>query len=56
MSKVIKDFFCVEEKKEYKAGDEYKGKRTDIPHLLEPKKKTKTLKPDVKKKPATNNK
>lgn len=33
--KVAKDFFCIKEKKAYKIGDEYKGKRTDINHILD---------------------
>ena len=28
--KVKKDFFCIQEKKEYKVGEEYKGKRKDL--------------------------
>ena len=28
--KVIRDFFCIQEKKAYKAGDEYTGKRKDL--------------------------
>lgn len=51
MAKVIKDFFCIKEKKSYKKGEEYKGERTDIDHLLEPKKKV--LKPELKNKPAS---
>lgn len=35
MAKVAKDFFCTKEKKVYKKGSEYKGKRTDIAFLLE---------------------
>ena len=50
MSKVIKEFFCVEEKKTFYVGDEYTGKRTDLSGYVE-KKKTKVLKPEVKKKP-----
>jgi hypothetical protein len=42
MSKVKINFFCIQEKKAYKKGDEYKGKRTDLGHLLEvPKSKAK---------------
>lgn len=33
--KVLKDFFCIVEKKNYKEGQEYDGNRKDIPHLLE---------------------
>lgn len=33
--KVKIDFFCIQERKAYKAGDEYTGKRKDIAHLLE---------------------
>lgn len=39
MRKVKIDFFCIKTKKSYKKGDVYKGKRTDINHVLEPKKK-----------------
>jgi hypothetical protein len=51
MAKVIKDFYCTQEKKTYKKGDEYTGKRTDLQHVLEAQKKTKVLKPSIKKKP-----
>lgn len=34
MAKVIKEFFCIEEKKTYKIGDEYTGKRTDLKEYL----------------------
>ncbi len=47
--KVIKEFYCIKEKKSYKVGDEYTGKRTDLGHLLEKPKKTKELKTKVKK-------
>ncbi len=36
MRKVKTDFFCIKTKKKYKKGDDYKGKRTDINHVLEP--------------------
>lgn len=36
--KVIKEFFCTQEKKAYKVGDTYTGKRTDIKDYLEGKK------------------
>lgn len=39
MAKVIKDFFCIETKVAYKVGDEYKGTRTDLDHVLEAEKK-----------------
>ena len=39
--KVIKDFFCIQSKVSYKKGDIYKGKRTDLDHVLEPVKKEK---------------
>ena len=32
---VVKDFYCTQEKKAYKIGDLYKGKRTDLSHLFE---------------------
>lgn len=35
MSKVKIDFFCIKEKKAYKKGDEYKGKRKDLANFLE---------------------
>jgi len=35
MAKVTKEFFCIQEKKTYKVGSEYKGKRKDLVHLLE---------------------
>ena len=33
--KVVKTFFCIQTKKKYFPGDEYKGKRKDLGHLLE---------------------
>jgi len=40
--KVKIGFYCTKEKKAYKVGAEYKGKRTDLKHLLEaPKAKKK---------------
>lgn len=41
MPKVKIDFFCIEEKKAYKVGSEYKGKRTDLSLFLEKENKTK---------------
>lgn len=35
MSKVKIAFYCIKEKKSYKVGKEYKGKRTDLNHLME---------------------
>ena len=32
--KVKKDFYCIKTKKAYKKGDEYKGKRKDLDHVL----------------------
>ena len=32
---VAKDFFCIKTKVTYKKGDEYKGDRTDLDHLME---------------------
>jgi len=47
--KVKKQFFCIQEKKTYKVGDEYTGERKDLSHFLEmedknaaPKKKVAT--------------
>jgi len=52
MAKVKKQFFCIKEKKTYYVGDEYKGKRKDLSHVLEmedkglvPKTSTKKRKP-----------
>lgn len=42
--KVIKHFFCIQEFKTYKIGDEYNGKRKDLKGLVEyprPKRKSK---------------
>ena len=39
MARVIKAFFCIQEKKSYKVGDVYTGKRKDLSHLLEDKKR-----------------
>jgi len=39
MAKVKIGFYCIQEKKAYAAGEEYKGKRTDIKHLLQATKK-----------------
>ena len=41
MAKVLVDFFCTKEKKTYKKGSEYKGKRTDLSLFLEKENKTK---------------
>lgn len=35
MAKVKKTFFCIKEKKTYYVGDEYKGSRKDLSHVLE---------------------
>ena len=43
MRKVKIDFFCIKTKISYKAGDLYKGKRTDIEHVLEPIKAVKKV-------------
>jgi hypothetical protein len=50
MAKVKKQFFCIQEKRTYYAGDEYEGKRKDLAHVLEyedksitPKRKTKRV-------------
>ena len=40
MPKVKRAFFCTQEKKSYKVGDMYKGKRKDLKaYLVAPKKK-----------------
>lgn len=42
--KVTTQFYCIQEKKTYKIGSEYKGKRQDLGSFLEaskPKKKSK---------------
>ncbi len=49
MRKVKIDFFCIKTKVNYKAGDDYKGKRTDIDHVLEPEKKENKQHPKTKK-------
>jgi len=35
MPKVAIPFYCIKTKKNYKKGDEYKGKRKDLDHLME---------------------
>lgn len=43
--KVIKDFFCIEEKKSYKEGGDYNGKRKDLKGYINyPKARTKSKK------------
>jgi len=43
--KVIKQFYCIQERKTYKIGNEYKGKRKDLKGLVEyPKAKRKSKK------------
>jgi len=37
--KVSKPFFCIQSKKSYNIGDEYKGKRKDLGAFLEKPKK-----------------
>jgi len=37
--KVIKQFYCIQERKTYRVGNEYRGKRKDIKEYLEQKKK-----------------
>ena len=37
--KVLKGFYCIQEKKNYKEGDEYTGKRKDLGSFLEKKTK-----------------
>ena len=41
MRKVKIGFFCIKTKKVYEPGDDYKGKRTDLNHVLEPEKEKK---------------
>ena len=47
--KVVKSFFCIQEKKTYKVGDEYTGNRTDLGALLE-QVEDKQLKPKIERK------
>ena len=46
--KVLKDFYCIQEKKSYKEGDEYTGKRKDLGALLTPEIKKATKEQDEK--------
>lgn len=39
--KVLKGFYCTQEKKSYAKGDEYKGKRKDLGGLISKPKKVK---------------
>ena len=49
--KVTKQFYCTQEKKVYKVGDEYTGKRTDLLNNVEqPVKEVKEPKEDKRKK------
>lgn len=53
--RVKTDFYCTQEKRQYKRGQKYEGKRTDINHLLdvevkEDKKHPKTRKRKIEKK------
>jgi len=41
MAKVKIGFYCIQEKKTYRVGDTYTGKRTDLGHLLEEDKRRK---------------
>ena len=43
MAKVKKEFFCIKERKTYKVGNEYKGKRKDIKEYLENTRTKKTV-------------
>jgi hypothetical protein len=54
MAKVIKTFFCIQEKKKYFPGDEYTGNRKDLSHVLEVEMEDKALQPKTrtKKRPA----
>ena len=51
MTKVKKQFFCVQERKTYYVGDEYNGKRKDLSHVLEMEDKSITPKTKTKRKP-----
>jgi len=42
--KVLKGFFCIQEKKSYAVGDEYTGKRKDLGALLSKPKAKKNIK------------
>ena len=42
--KVLKEFYCVKTKVSYKAGQEYKGSRKDVNHLLDVPKEVKSNK------------
>ena len=42
--KVLKGFYCIETKKVYKVGQDYKGNRKDINHLLDVPKEVKSNK------------
>ncbi len=46
--KVKKEFYCIQEKKSYKEGDTYTGKRKDLGAFLETGKKNKKA-PQAKK-------
>lgn len=50
MSKVLKGFYCTQEKKSYSVGDEYTGKRTDLGDRVEAPKKKKASKDKVENK------
>ncbi len=56
MRKVKTDFFCVKTKKNYEVGDEYRGKRTDLDHVLEPESKPEPPKKEDKQHPKTKKK
>ncbi len=49
-------FYCTKEKKEYKVGDEYTGKRKDLGKLLDAPKKEDKQHPKTKGKIATKKK
>lgn len=52
MAKVKRTFFCIKEKKTYRAGDEYNGERKDLSHVLEMEDKSIVPKTKTKKRPA----
>jgi hypothetical protein len=52
MAKVKQTFFCNQEKKKYRPGDEYTGDRKDLSHLLEYEDKSVVPKTRTKKRPA----
>ena len=56
MAKVVKQFFCIKERKTYFVGDEYSGYRKDLSHVLEMEDKSIAPKTETKKRPAKRRK